>query len=99
MRGKAVSSNALVAEPTTRREARSSTTAKNNQPTPVGRYVMSLTHVVFTARVGATVKSRANVFGATGSAGALVVVLTPRHLARATSPSACITRASRLLLT
>jgi hypothetical protein len=66
-----VSFLALVAQPTTRREYRSSITARNSHPSRVVTHVTSVTHPSLGA---VTSKSRSTTLGAMGSAWAESVV-------------------------
>ena len=84
----------LVAQPTTRRENRSSRTARNSQPWAVAMYVTSPTHASF----GAVVSNlRSRIFGAIGSSCLESVVHTKRCLLRPRRPFSFINRSTRFL--
>ena len=86
----------LVAQPTTRREKRSSSTARYSQPWAVAMYVTSPTHATF----GAVVSNlRSRMFGAIGSSCLESVVRTKRRLLRPRRPFSVINRSTRFLPT
>src|SRR5258705_4285639 len=86
-------SRSLVAQPTTRPENRSSTTARYSQPSTVARYVMSVTQT----RSGAgAVNCRASRFGATGWVCRDWVGTRKARRRRAANPAHRMSRATRL---
>src|SRR5712664_114748 len=90
----ASSSALLIAHPTTRREYKSSTTARYNQPSDVEIIVQSVTHFVFGAE---EVKSRLSRFGANLACGSLFVVWGSRvFFGNAEIPRFCMSRTTRL---
>src|SRR6266568_7284741 len=84
---------AAIDHPTTRRENRSSTTARYSHPSAVQMYVVSATHLVLGS---AALKSRWSRLGATCAPGSLCVVTVRCRGRRAKSPCSRIRRATRL---
>lgn len=91
-RGKLAGICASIAYPTTARECTSNVTAKYNQPSLVGRYVMSDTHTWFGCGMS---NFRSRTFGATIGSCRLSVVRTNRRFPLATKPLERIKRATR----
>lgn len=90
---KVSSADAAIAHPTTRREKRSSTAARYNQPSYVQMAVMSPVHFSL-GRVA--VKSRSRPFGANRALGSLLVVMVRWRGRRATNSHSRMRRATRL---
>src|ERR671936_118904 len=83
----------VTAQPITRRENTSSTTARYSQPSHVRTYVMSPTHSSSGADAVNAPCTRSGIAGGVGSG---VVVRTQRGGRRPRSPAAAINRATRL---
>ena len=94
-RASSVSMRSDIAQPTTRREYRSSRTARNNQPSVVAMYVMSPASTRLGAR---TVKLRSKRLGAMRFVWRESVVFRKRRGVCARSPRSRIIRATRFLL-